>query len=33
VPESKAEPDYGGTVGLSGRAIFYDAKTNAARGA
>jgi recombination protein U len=27
VPESKAEPDYGGTVGLSGRAIFYDAKT------
>ena len=27
IPESKAEPDYGGTVGPSGRAIFYDAKT------
>jgi recombination protein U len=27
IPESKAEPDYGGTVAPSGRAIFYDAKT------
>lgn len=27
VPESKAEPDYGGAVAPSGRAIFYDAKT------
>lgn len=27
VPESKAEPDYNGTIGPDGRAIFYDAKT------
>ncbi|MFN0108885.1 MAG: Holliday junction resolvase RecU [Blastocatellia bacterium] len=27
VPESKAEPDYGGVVAPTGRAIFYDAKT------
>jgi recombination protein U len=27
VPESKAEPDYGGVVAAEGRAIFYDAKT------
>jgi recombination protein U len=27
VPESKAEPDYGGTLAPDGRAIFYDAKT------
>lgn len=27
VPESKAEPDYGGTIAPAGRAIFYDAKT------
>jgi recombination protein U len=27
IPESKAEPDYGGTVSPGGRAIFYDAKT------
>jgi penicillin-binding protein-related factor A (putative recombinase) len=27
VPESKAEPDYGGALAPSGRAIFYDAKT------
>jgi recombination protein U len=27
IPESKAEPDYGGTVAPDGRAIFYDAKT------
>jgi penicillin-binding protein-related factor A (putative recombinase) len=27
VPESKAEPDYGGVIAPSGRAIFYDAKT------
>src|ERR1051325_4840109 len=27
VPESKGEPDYGGTLGPDGRAIFYDAKT------
>lgn len=27
VPESKAEPDYGGAIAPSGRAIFYDAKT------
>jgi recombination protein U len=27
VPESKAEPDYGGAVAPDGRAIFYDAKT------
>ena len=27
VPESKAEPDYGGVVAGEGRAIFYDAKT------
>jgi penicillin-binding protein-related factor A (putative recombinase) len=27
IPESKAEPDYGGTIGPDGRAIFYDAKT------
>jgi recombination protein U len=27
VPESKAEPDYGGVLAPSGRAIFYDAKT------
>jgi len=27
VPESKAEPDYGGVLALDGRAIFYDAKT------
>ncbi|MGE0882523.1 MAG: Holliday junction resolvase RecU [Blastocatellales bacterium] len=27
VPESKAEPDYGGVVAPDGRAIFYDAKT------
>lgn len=27
VPESKAEPDYGGVLAPIGRAIFYDAKT------
>ncbi len=27
IPESKAEPDYGGTIAPGGRAIFYDAKT------
>jgi penicillin-binding protein-related factor A (putative recombinase) len=27
IPESKAEPDYGGAVAPTGRAIFYDAKT------
>jgi penicillin-binding protein-related factor A (putative recombinase) len=27
VPESKAEPDYGGAIAPVGRAIFYDAKT------
>jgi penicillin-binding protein-related factor A (putative recombinase) len=27
VPESKAEPDYGGVLAVDGRAIFYDAKT------
>jgi penicillin-binding protein-related factor A (putative recombinase) len=27
VPESKAEPDYGGVIASEGRAIFYDAKT------
>jgi recombination protein U len=27
VPESKAEPDYGGVIAPEGRAIFYDAKT------
>lgn len=27
VPESKAEPDYGGVLAPAGRAIFYDAKT------
>jgi penicillin-binding protein-related factor A (putative recombinase) len=27
VPESKAEPDYGGAVSPGGRAIVYDAKT------
>lgn len=27
VPESKAEPDYGGVIAPHGRAIFYDAKT------
>jgi penicillin-binding protein-related factor A (putative recombinase) len=27
VPESKAEPDYGGVLAPHGRAIFYDAKT------
>jgi recombination protein U len=27
VPESKAEPDYGGVMAPEGRAIFYDAKT------
>ncbi len=27
VPESKAEPDYGGVLAPTGRAIFYDAKT------
>jgi recombination protein U len=27
VPESKAEPDYGGAIAPGGRAIFYDAKT------
>lgn len=27
VPESKAEPDYGGVIASAGRAIFYDAKT------
>ncbi len=27
VPESKAEPDYGGVIAPGGRAIFYDAKT------
>jgi penicillin-binding protein-related factor A (putative recombinase) len=27
VPESKAEPDYGGVLAGDGRAIFYDAKT------
>src|SRR5262245_5822076 len=28
VPESKAEPDYGGVIATEGRAIFYDAKTS-----
>lgn len=27
VPESKAEPDYGGAIAPEGRAIYYDAKT------
>lgn len=27
IPESKAEPDYGGVIAPTGRAIFYDAKT------
>ena len=27
VPESKAEPDYGGVLAPEGRSIFYDAKT------
>jgi penicillin-binding protein-related factor A (putative recombinase) len=27
VPESKAEPDYGGVIAPDGRAIFYDAKS------
>jgi len=27
IPESKAEPDYGGALAPDGRAIFYDAKT------
>src|SRR5215510_13688205 len=27
VPESKAEPDYGGALAPDGRAIFFDAKT------
>ncbi|HYE74856.1 MAG TPA: Holliday junction resolvase RecU [Blastocatellia bacterium] len=27
VPESKAEPDYGGVIAPLGRAIYYDAKT------
>ncbi|MBI4851721.1 MAG: Holliday junction resolvase RecU [Acidobacteria bacterium] len=27
IPESKAEPDYGGAIAPNGRAIFYDAKT------
>jgi recombination protein U len=27
VPESKAEPDYGGVLAPDGRAIFFDAKT------
>ncbi len=27
VPESKAEPDYGGVLAPDGRAIYYDAKT------
>jgi len=27
IPESKAEPDYGGVIAPEGRAIFYDAKT------
>ncbi len=27
IPESKAEPDYGGTLAPDGRAIYYDAKT------
>ncbi len=27
VPESKAEPDYGGSIAPDGRAIFYDAKS------
>ncbi len=27
IPESKAEPDYGGTIAPTGRAIYYDAKT------
>ncbi len=27
IPESKAEPDYGGAIAPDGRAIFYDAKT------
>lgn len=27
VPESKAEPDYGGAIAPTGRAIVYDAKT------
>lgn len=27
VPESKAEPDYGGAIAPTGRAIFYDAKS------
>ncbi len=27
IPESKAEPDYGGALAPEGRAIYYDAKT------
>lgn len=27
IPESRAEPDYGGVIAPDGRAIFYDAKT------
>ena len=27
IPESKAEPDYGGVMAPDGRAIYYDAKT------
>ncbi len=27
IPESKAEPDYGGALAPDGRAIYYDAKT------
>ena len=27
IPESKAEPDYGGVLAPDGRAIYYDAKT------
>ncbi len=27
IPESKAEPDYGGVIAPDGRAIFFDAKT------
>lgn len=27
IPESKAEPDYGGAIAPDGRAIYYDAKT------
>ncbi|HWQ35592.1 MAG TPA: Holliday junction resolvase RecU [Blastocatellia bacterium] len=27
IPESKAEPDYGGAIAPDGRAIFFDAKT------